>query len=385
MMAIGITSPLITLYFEELGANYGLISIILTTVGAMALLGNYAWGYLSDRLGRRKPLLLAGLIGAAIAFVLLGMAPNASVAWAIRLGSSLFAAAFSTLSLALMGDVLEDDSPSDGSNRRGRNMGLYRGLGSAAFALGAVIGGPLADAYSLNIIFYVCAGIYLIAIVFTLMLKEVPVQPAPETAVTEQSLPAALSPQLPYLFLSGVLLWTMAHSASASMWPNFMNSLGYSKTAISSLWGLAALVELPAMYLTGALSDITGRAIMLAAGGAGITLVNLGYASIAAWMPALLAIQVVRGFGYGSYTASAMTFTAEFGSQQTRGRASGLFGATGSAGQLLGAYMGGTLVQARGFEFMFIFCAVSAFCSALCFLALRRQTLRAAPASPLLS
>ena len=79
------------------------------------------------------------------------------------------------------------------------------------------------------------------------------------------------------LFLVGVALWTAAHLASTTMWPNYMASFGYSKTTISSLWSLAALVEMPAMYITGALSDTMGRAIMLAAGGFSIALVQIGY------------------------------------------------------------------------------------------------------------
>jgi MFS family permease len=179
--------------------------------------------------------------------------------------------------------------------------------------------------------------------------------------------------QLPVLFLAGVVLWTMAHSASASMWPNFMRELGYSKTWIGSLWGLAAFIEFPAMLVAGALSDITGTVVMLAAGGFFIGLVNTGYLLFAQYLPALLGIQVIRGFGFGSYTTSAMTFTTGFGIQRTRGRTSGLFYTMASAGQLLGSYFGGTLAQWRGFGFMYGFCTVSALVAGVCFLILRRQ------------
>ena len=44
------------------------------------------------------------------------------------------------------------------------------------------------------------------------------------------------------------------------MWPNAMAHMGYSQQTISSLWGLAALIELPGMTIAGALSDAIGRA-----------------------------------------------------------------------------------------------------------------------------
>src|SRR5690606_17193516 len=131
-------------------------------------------------------------------------------------------------------------------------------------------------------------------------------------------------------------------------------------------WGLAALVEMPAMLGLGALSDTVGRTALLITGGAGISLVNLGYATVAASLPALLAIQLLRGVGYSAYTGSALTYTADWGGS-ARGGTSGLFHAAGSAGQLLGLLMGGTLVQFAGFSTLFTACATLALAAAGCF------------------
>jgi hypothetical protein len=64
---------------------------------------------------------------------------------------------------------------------------------------------------------------------------------------------------LPWPFLAGVFLWMGAHMGATSMWPNFMATLGYSKSAISGLWGLAAFTEAPAMLAVGRLSDASAR------------------------------------------------------------------------------------------------------------------------------
>ncbi|MFZ1769500.1 MAG: MFS transporter, partial [Caldilinea sp.] len=167
--------------------------------------------------------------------------------------------------------------------------------------------------------------------------------------------------------------WTMAHVASTSMWPNYMAANGYSKTTISSLWSLAALIEMPAMIISGALSDLTGRAVVLAAGGFGIALVQLGYMLLVASIPALIGVQVLRGFGYGSYTSASMTFAAEMGGKAQRGSNSGLFYTAASAGQLAGSLMGGILAQAAGFNALYLVCAGLAVSSAICFLLLRRK------------
>jgi MFS family permease len=183
---------------------------------------------------------------------------------------------------------------------------------------------------------------------------------------------------LPVLFLVGVFLWMGAHMGASSMWPNYMSDLGYTNSAISSLWGWAALVEAPAMLAVGRLSDLFGRAPLLAAGAWGMVGVQLGYVTLATVLPALLGLQLLRGLAYAAYTATAMTFAAEHGDRQTRGRNSGLFNSVSSAGQLAGLLLAGVMADARGFSFMFGVFATAMLVSGVCFLALRHQT-RAVP------
>ena len=230
-IAIGISSPLITLYLQALGASYAQISLILGSVVITTFFANYLWGWLSDRLGRRKPLLITGLLILATSFFLLSWAPSGSYAWAARVFEGLGTAAYGTLSLAIMGDLLEAEK------QKGRRMGIFRGIGSFGFAIGASIGGILADATSIATTLMLCSAIYLVAAACALTIREV-TSVAPASIVNRQ-LPT-LNPRqilinlqsLPVLFLIGVLFWSAAHSASASMWPNYMQSLGYSKTAI---------------------------------------------------------------------------------------------------------------------------------------------------------
>lgn len=358
--AIGISSPLITLFLEGLGASYAQIALILTAFSGTALASQYLWGRVSDRLGRRKPVLLAGLFGLSLAYALLSLAPTLSWAWATRVLEGASLAAYFTTSLALMGDLLAL------SGERGRRMGAYRGWGSLAFAVGAVAGGVLGDAFSLRFSLTICAALYLLAALSVLALKEVPLSSAADVTEAPE--------RLPLRFLAGVALWMTALAASVSMWPNFMATLGYSQTVISSLWGLAALVEAPAMKVLGGLSDVIGRAPILALGGAGIALTMLGYITFAHSLAALVGVQVLRGLAFAGYTATAMTFAAEIGDARSRGGNSGLFNAATNTGQLLGVLIGGTLVQSWGFEVLFAACAAIALASGLLFLTLRTRS-----------
>ncbi|MFM7582858.1 MAG: MFS transporter [Caldilinea sp.] len=363
--AMGFNLPLLTLYLQELGADFALISLILTSTILVTLAGSPAWGWLADRLRRRKLLYIVALVGVGCAYWWLSRATGVFAAWPARLLDALCMAGTSTLGLTLMGDTLER------SERKGRKMGFSRGLGSLAFAAGALVGGRLADALGLATMYQVCSGLLFAAAVTALLLQDV----TPERGSVSGRAVVLGRPRLglPLLFLTGVVLWTMAHVASTSMWPNYMASQGYSKTAISSLWSLAALIEMPAMFLGGALSDVVGRATVLAAGGAGIVLVQLGYLLLSASLPALLGVQVVRGFGFGSYTSASMTYAAEAGGQEQRSSSSALFYTAGSVGQLAGNLLGGMLVQLAGFHLLLWVCAGLAVCGTGCFWLLRRR------------
>ena len=381
-VAIGISSPLITLYLQSLGEDFAHISLILASVTITMFFANYGWGWLSDRLGRRKPLLVAGLFILATAFFLLSRVPNGTYAWAARIFEGIGTAAYSTVSLALMGDLLEAE------RQKGRSMGVFRGIGSFAFAIGAVFGGRLADATSIAQTLMVCSGLYFVAALVALAIQEVrptlhpdPLHAIPSTPIQNPKSKIQNVQALPLFFLAGVVLWTAAHSASASMWPNYMQSLGYSKTASGALWGLAAFIEFPAMYVAGTLSDVVGRAPLLMAGGLFISLTNLGYLLLAGIFPLLLGVQVIRGFGFGSYTTTAITFATEHSAQKNRGSKSGLFNTVSTAGSLLGSILGGNLVQAYGFHFLYGVCSALALGAAICFLVLRYRTKAAVTAN----
>src|SRR5215207_1535094 len=233
-LATGLWSPLLAVYSRSLGAETGQIGLVLATFQITNLASQYAWGRFSDRLGRRKPLLLIGTAGMALAYV--GIASAGQYGWlfAARALEGVALSAYSTGSLALIGDLLEDQAG------RGRLMGTYRTFGSLAFAIAALTGGWLADSFSLRVPFAIAALCYLLAFVLGTQINERPTDPStssgqadrrPTTGADARDTrlptpnPQLLTPnsrRALWSFLALLCVWMFAMSAVVSLWPVYM-------------------------------------------------------------------------------------------------------------------------------------------------------------------
>ncbi|MAG13535.1 MAG: hypothetical protein CMN78_02945 [Spirochaetales bacterium] len=368
----GLTGPISSLYLESLGAGYTAIGLIGTVAAVTAIASSYVWGRASDHLGRRKGILLFGLLTMAITNSLVAAVPSYGFIFPLRIFGGAALSAYATSSLALMGDELERHS-----STRGMRMGIFRGLGSLAFGIMAFLSGSISDRFSLRAPFAMSAAFYFVAFFVALRIKEERtgraateprrgvliarliltdarkvflrgrrrVHPAVGAEKMNDSLP--LAPLMVSAFL-----WSLVTGAVYAVWANYMvNELSYTQTAMSRLWSLASTSEFPLMIFAGWLSDKIGRLRTLILAFFAWTLVFAGYVLIPG-MPWMVFIQLTRGLAYSAFTAAAMTYATEVRSRAKRGEVSGLYSASSGLGSILGASMGGIQTQIAGFRAM---------------------------------
>ena len=147
----GMAWGLLPIFFAIGGHELGTVGLLVAIAPAVWGVGQLFTGALSDRIGR-KWLIVGGQFTEAAGLVLIASGDTTGT-WAI--GSALFGAgtamAYPTL-IAAVGDIAHP-------RWRGTAVGVYRLWRDLGFAMGAGIGGVVADAFTIETAILVVAGI----------------------------------------------------------------------------------------------------------------------------------------------------------------------------------------------------------------------------------
>lgn len=134
LLGFGIIIPLMPFYAETFGANALTVGLLSTSFSLMQFLFAPFWGWLSDRIGRR-PVILIGLFGSAVSYLLFGLATSLTLLFAARIAAGIAGANIPTAQ-AYMADVTTPE-------HRAKGMGLVGAAFGLGFIFGPAIGGFL--------------------------------------------------------------------------------------------------------------------------------------------------------------------------------------------------------------------------------------------------
>ncbi|MGK4006292.1 TCR/Tet family MFS transporter [Sorangium sp. So ce1036] len=156
-LAIGVMLPVLPQLVSnflggDVGAASGYYGAFIALYSAMQFLFAPILGALSDRFGRRA-VILSSLLGAAINYALLGVAPGLGWLFVGRMIAGITGASFSAAS-AYIADVTPPE-------RRAQSFGLIGTTIGLGFVLGPALGGLLGDMH-LRMPFFVAAGLNLL-------------------------------------------------------------------------------------------------------------------------------------------------------------------------------------------------------------------------------
>ena len=333
--------PLLPIFLTAtLGASAAAVGAIEGAAETTAALLKLASGWWSDRVRRRKPLVVAGYGIAGLARPLVAIATSASQVLAIRLTDRVGKGIRSSPRDALIADSVHP-------SLRGRAFGLHRAMDHA----GAVIGPLLAWALlrvgvSLRTVFWLAAVPAALALLTLVVgVREAAVAnaepepdrgPPPEINIARDSDDAVTNPasvQSPALaeplprrfwaFLGVLLVFTLGNSTDAFLLLR-ASQLGVPAALVPILWAMLHVVKSGSSVPGGVLSDRVGRRPLLVVGWLLYAAVYLGFARAGATWQAW-ALFAVYGLHFGLTEGAEKALVADLVPATRRGTAFGWY------------------------------------------------------------
>ena len=332
--------PLLPHYVNNLGFSSFQIGILFGSYALALLAATYPAGRLTDRYGRKKPMLW-GLFGLMIATALFAWSTN--FAW-LLLARCLQGAAGALTWVPGMA-LIADHFPNE---ERGRALSItFMGANLGVF-LGPTLAGYLATHFSYRSPFYVGIILIIIDTLGRLFFVEDVVNVEKSETIPIRRL---LGHSRIQVFMIAMMLATVLWSFLESVLPVYLDRR-FSSTPqqIGWIFGFLAVMHGLTSPVIGSLTDRIGRPTVLRLGlWAMIFLIILP-----SWMPSSLAVGLLLG-GIGLATTFIISpcspgVAAEIEQMGSRAYASGfsMLSFSYSAGMVVGSFLGGVLVGPLG-------------------------------------
>lgn len=333
--------PLLPLFLSTtLGAGAQAIGVIEGMAESTAALLKLVSGWWSDRLARRKPLVVMGYGLASVVRPLIGLAQSASQVLALRLVDRVGKGIRSAPRDALIADAVDP-------GQRGRAYGFHR----AADHAGAVVGPLLAFALlggfgvSLRAVFLLAAVPAALAIVTLVLGVREQTRDAPARVQRPDLRRAGLGATF-WRYLGLLFVFTLGNSTDAFLLLRAAD-LGVGAAMIPILWALLHVVKSASSTPGGALSDRFGRRPLIIGGWAVYALVYFGFAQASqtwhAWV-------LFAGYGiyFGMTEGVEKAFVADLVGADVRGAAFGWYNLAIGIGALPASLVFGVIWERVG-------------------------------------
>ena len=219
MMGFGMVIPIIPFYIESFSAGGSAMGLFMAIFSIMQFIFAPLWGSLSDRLGRKK-IIIIGALGNGISLLLLGLSTKLWMLFAARALSGILSSATFPAAMAFIGDSTTPENRSGGMGIIGAAMGI-------GMVIGPGIGGIFAE-NNLSVPFYIGSGLSIIAFFLILLILPETLPADARSAHSEFKGPQLRS------------MWNALHGPIGFLF--FMGFLvSFALTAFEGIFGIYAL------------------------------------------------------------------------------------------------------------------------------------------------
>ncbi len=333
LIGFGIMIPVLPFYAREFGASATTLGFLFTIYAAAQFLCAPAWGRLSDRIGRRRVMLMT-IAGTALALLGLGLARSLAWLFVARAVGGAFAANIGVAS-AYITDVTSEQE-------RTRWMGMLGACFGVGFVLGPAIGGALAP-FGFAIPMFAAAGLAganLVHAAFSLP------EPAARARRLEEAGPRALALRAPLVrrLCIANFVFSLAVTQLETVFAFFMGDrFGYGARDVAVL--LIAMAVLMGGIQAGGMKKLAARWSERSLATAGSLLLAAGFLVLP--QPASVALLLVPlalcAVGRAILQPALMSMASLAAPVSERGSVMGTFQASATLARVLGPIAAGWL------------------------------------------
>jgi MFS family permease len=335
MFGGGMINPFLPLFAQSLGATGVFIGIVVASFFISRVFFELPSGYLSDRIGRRTPIISSVAITLA-ATTVTGLARDPYQLALGRglwgLGSSLF---FLTSSLLII-DIFD-------VRVRGRALGTLQGIEWTGSFLGAFAGGFAVELLGYNTPFLLYSLILLPLLVFTYFSRDLKEYAAPrrennpdKVPLIESSRRAAVDRSLQIIYCIAFFQFILENGVIGAIVPiYFKEYLSIDEVRIGILLSSRSLGYIFTTLLAGFFSDRVGRKPVLFAGLVLDASAMLSFIYLNSFYQ-LLPLMALTGAAGGTVMVMLPILTAEVSDPSVRGTAMGLYRTSFDTGAVVG-------------------------------------------------
>lgn len=242
---VGFFNPYLPLWLKDQGLTLLAISVLTSVQSGTRLFAPYGWGWLSDRTGERVKLLRYGATAALLCSV--GLWFHLGFAGLLVVLGLMFV---HTSSMMPMSEAAMAHLVSHGGQFDARLYGRVRLWGSLGFLATVMAAGTWFEGYGMSS-FPAWAAATLLAVTVSVWWmpdhKEAPHHTEEPRGQVWQLL---RQPAVAWLFAA--MFWhVLAHIAIYVFFSLYLDSLGYSKTAIGLLWAVSVVCEIGWFFTQG--------------------------------------------------------------------------------------------------------------------------------------
>lgn len=322
--------PILTPYVEGLGASLSMVGLVVGSYGFTQMLIRIPLGIYSDRIGKRKIFVIAGVACAALSCIGLGFASAPWLALVFRGAAGVAAAAWVVFTVLYSSYFPPEET--------GRAMSAIMFATSLGQLLGTTLGGFVADALGYKAPFVIGGVVGLIGLMLSTKLTETGFRKEPIQLKT--LLQVGKDPELWKVSLLAVLAQAINFVTIYGFNQSYAVSIGAGDRQLTYLMMFSALAIAVGSQRSGAAAAKIGERQLIL-----LSFILMGFGSIAVpftdkiWI--LYITQALNGIGRGLIFPVLMSQSIRAVAPEKRSTAMGFFQAIYGIGMTLGPVIAG--------------------------------------------